>query len=150
MLRMLELGVCREYYTAHDPDHIGGHQNIPEGLLQFARDIEWSSQDSVLLVFLEALPGLLLAVPYGIVADTYGRGLVVGLCLVGFYIRDTWIFVCLYFYKAFSLNAVYSAPMTAVIGGGSTVTGPMLFAIIAASTPRESRFSTSSPQSTGI
>lgn len=145
MLRMLELGACREHYTAHDPDTMDRHGNIPERLCKLPEIQSRVARIRSLLAFLEAVPGLLLAVPYGIVADTYGQGLVVGLCLVGFLIRDTWMFVCLYFYTVFPLSAVYIAPMTAVIGGGSTVTGPMLFAIIAASTRRESRFYTLFP-----
>lgn len=142
MLRMLELGACREYYTTHDPDMIDNNGNIAERLCKLPEIQSRIAMVRGLLAFLEAVPGLLLAVPYGIIADVYGRGLVVGLCLVGFLIRDIWIFVCLYFYTVFPLNAVYLAPMAAIIGGGSTVTGPMLFAIMTASTPRESRFFT--------
>ncbi|ATY67241.1 Major facilitator superfamily general substrate transporter [Cordyceps militaris] len=139
MLRMLELGACREYYAIHDPDSIDSHGNVPERLCKLSDIQSRVARVRSLLAFLEAVPGLLLAVPYGIVADTHGRGLVVGLCLAGFLVRDTWVFICLYFYKVFPLNAVYLAPMTAILGGGSTVTGPMLFAMIAASTARESR-----------
>ncbi|XWX01587.1 hypothetical protein V2A60_009615 [Cordyceps javanica] len=142
MLRMLELGACREYYTAHEPDKIDGHGNVPERLCKVADIQSRVAHIRGLLSFMEAVPGLVLAVPYGIIADTYGRTLVIGLCLVGFLIRDTWIFVCLYFHRLFPLNAVYFAPSTAIIGGGSTVTSPMLFAIVAASTPQERRYDT--------
>lgn len=139
MLRMLELGACREYYTVHDPDAIGDYSDIPERLCKLPEIQSRVARLRSLMAFVEAAPGLLLAIPYGILADTRGRPLVVGLCLLGILLRDIWIFICLYFYPRFPLYAVCFAPITAVIGGGSTVTGPMFFAIVAASTPQESR-----------
>lgn len=142
MLRMLELSVCRKYYAIHDPDAVGDDNTyIPEHLCKLP-DIQSNlAQMRGLLSFLEAVPGLLLAVPYGILADLYERTLIIGLCLAGFLIRDTWIFICLYFYNTFPLSAVYLAPLTAAIGGGSTVTSPLFFAIVTASTPQELRYS---------
>lgn len=88
---------------------------------------------------LGGLPGLVLAVPYGMLADHRGRRLVAGLCLIGFILRDVCYFVILYWYKSFPQRAVYAAPLFTILGGGSTVISPMIMAIVAASVSEESR-----------
>jgi hypothetical protein len=139
-LRMLELGLCREYYAVHDPSVIGDNGGIPERLCKLPQIQSSVARMRGIMAMMEAIPGLLLAVPFGILADKKGRRLVIGLCLTGFLLRDTWTFATLYFYKVFPLKAVYAAPLTAVIGGGPTVISPMLLAVVAASISAESRY----------
>lgn len=88
---------------------------------------------------LGGLPGLVLAVPYGMLADHHGRRLVAGLCVVGFILRDMWYFVVLYFYQTFPRHAAYAAPILTILGGGTTVMNPMIMAIVAASVSEDSR-----------
>lgn len=88
---------------------------------------------------LGGLPGLVLAVPYGMLADLRGRRLVAGLCLIGFILRDVCYFVVLYCYKAIPRRAVYAAPLFTLLGGGTTVMNPMIMAIVAASVSEETR-----------
>lgn len=137
-LRMLEVGFCREYYAANNPELVrdGG---IPEHLCK-QRQIQSSlAKMRGLLAMLDAIPGLILAVPYGMLADKKGQRLVLGFCLLGLIMRDLWVFTSLFFYQLFSTKAVYAASAMLVIGGGSTVLTSMVFAIVAASIPEELR-----------
>ncbi|KAF5969583.1 hypothetical protein FBULB1_10157 [Fusarium bulbicola] len=93
-----------------------------------------------ILGMIEGIPGLILAIPYGVLADSKGRRLVTGLSLLGFVLRDIWAFTVLYFHRVFPVRAVYAAQAFLVLGGGSTVISPMIMAIIAAAIPEASSF----------
>lgn len=138
-IRMLEIGLCREYYEARDPSVIGPGGTVPERLCKL-RDIQSPlSRLRGFLGLLEGLPGLLFAVPYGILADARGRRLVAGACLLGFIMRDSWTFAVLYFHDVFPLRAIYAAPAFVLLGGGNTLFGPMVMAIVAAAVPEDFR-----------
>ncbi|WZH49536.1 major facilitator superfamily domain-containing protein [Fusarium acuminatum] len=138
-LRMLELGLCRDYYAANDPSVIDRDGSVPEHLCK-VREIQSAlAKMRGILGMIEGIPGLILAIPYGVLADRKGRRLVTGLSLLGFVLRDLWAFAVLYFHKVFPVRAVYAAPAFLVLGGGSTVISPMIMAIIAAAVPEASR-----------
>lgn len=138
-IRMLEIGLCREYYEARDPSVIGPGGTVPERLCKL-RDIQSPlSRLRGFLGLLEGLPGLLFAVPYGILADARGRRLVAGACLLGFIMRDSWTFAVLYFHDVFPLRAIYAAPAFVLLGGGNTLFGPMVMAMVAAAVPEDFR-----------
>ncbi|KAF5599390.1 major facilitator superfamily transporter [Fusarium pseudoanthophilum] len=138
-LRMLELGLCRDYYAATDPSVIGRDGSVPEHLCK-VREIQSAlAKMRGILGMIEGIPGLILAIPYGVLADSKGRRLVTGLSLLGFVLRDIWAFTVLFFHRVFPVRAVYAAPAFLVLGGGSTVISPMIMAIIAAAIPEASR-----------
>lgn len=68
-LRMLELGACREYYGVHDPSVIDSNGNIEESLCKDPAIQSRLAQIRSLMAFIEAVPGLVMAVPFGILAD---------------------------------------------------------------------------------
>ncbi|RTE68955.1 hypothetical protein BHE90_016667 [Fusarium euwallaceae] len=139
-LRMLELGLCRDYYAATDPSVIGRDGSVPEHLCKVHEIQSALAKMRGILGMVEGISGLILAIPYGVLADSKGRRLVTGLGLLGFVLRDIWAFAVLYFHQTFPVRAVYAAPAFLVLGGGSTVISPMIMAIIAAATPEESRY----------
>lgn len=139
-IRMLEMGLCREYYQARDPGAIvGPGGTVPERLCKLRGVQSPLARLRGFLGLLEGLPGLLFAVPYGILADARGRRLVAGACLFGFILRDAWTFVVLYFHDVFPLRAIYAAPTFVLLGGGTTLFGPMIMAIVAATVPEDFR-----------
>ncbi|KAF5250783.1 hypothetical protein FANTH_4055 [Fusarium anthophilum] len=138
-LRMLELGLCRDYYAAIDPSVIGRDGSVPEHLCKVHEIQSALAKMRGILGMIEGIPGLILAIPYGVLADSKGRRLVTGLSLLGFVLRDIWAFTVLYFHRVFPVRAVYAAPAFLVLGGGSTVISPMIMAIIAAAIPEASR-----------
>lgn len=80
-LRLLESIICRQYYEGSEfwaseariPEH-----RCKEGPVQaaLAQLLGWQS-------FFDNIPGLLLALPYRILADKYGRRLIMTLSFVG-------------------------------------------------------------------
>ncbi|KAF5650052.1 major facilitator superfamily transporter [Fusarium sp. NRRL 52700] len=138
-LRMLELGLCRNYYAVTDPSVIGHDGSVPEHLCKVHEIQSSLAKMRGILGMIEGIPGLILAIPYGVLADSKGRRLVTGLSLLGFVLRDVWAFTVLYFHRVFPVRAVYAAPAFLVLGGGSTVISPMIMAIIAAAVPEASR-----------
>ncbi|KAF5720124.1 major facilitator superfamily transporter [Fusarium mundagurra] len=138
-LRMLELGLCRDYYAVTDPSVIGRDGSVPEHLCKVNEIQSALAKMRGILGMIEGIPGLMLAIPYGVLADSKGRRLVTGLSLLGFVLRDIWAFTVLCFHRVFPVRAVYAAPAFLVLGGGSTVISPMIMAIIAAALPEASR-----------
>jgi MFS family permease len=138
-LRMLELGLCREHYSVVDPSVIGSDGSVAEKLCK-AREIQSAlARMRGFLALLEYLPGLVLAVPYGILADMRGRKLVLAISLFGIILKDSWFWVVLSFYQTFPLRAVYSASALVVLGGGATVLTATCLAVMAAAIPEDKR-----------
>jgi hypothetical protein len=138
-LRMFEMSVCRDYYAIHDPSRIDNHGHIPEQLCKLQPIQSSLARMRGFINMLEAIPGLVLALPYGILADKKGKRLVAGLCLLGYLLKDSWTFISLFFYKSFPTRATYAAPLMVAIGGGSAVMSSILFAIVAESAAGEKR-----------
>lgn len=138
-LRMLELGVCREFYATHDPSVIDGNGDIPEHLCKLSSIQSSLAKMRGIMAALEAIPGIVLGIPFGILADAKGRRLVLFICLIGFVLRDLWMFLTLFFYRTFPLKMVYAVPALAILGGGAPVAASMVLAIIAASLSQHSR-----------
>ncbi|KAH8673912.1 major facilitator superfamily domain-containing protein [Xylariales sp. PMI_506] len=143
-VRVLELGICREHFLDADPGAIGGDGSVPEKLCKIPAVQGELARMRGFLGLLQGLPvwyklALLLAVPYGILADRKGRRLVATICLVGLSLSEGFLLAVLYFHEIFPLRAVYAAPAFLVIGGGSAVISSTVLAIIAAASLEEDR-----------
>jgi hypothetical protein len=138
-IRMLEIGVCREYYETTDPGVVWPGGAVPEHMCKLKDVQSRLSRLRGFLGLLEGVPGLLFAVPYGILADARGRRLIAGACLLGFILRDSWTFIVLFYHELFPLRAIYAGPTFVLLGGGVTLFGPMIMAIVAVTVPEEFR-----------
>jgi len=85
---------------------------------------------------------IILAIPFGVLADKWGRKLICSIGILGVILHDTWYFVSLYFYKAFPTNAVYGAPAFILLGGGSVVVPAMIMAMLTHASTDEIRYAT--------
>jgi MFS family permease len=83
--------------------------------------------------------GLVLAVPYGMLADATSRKLVLALGLVGLILRDYFFFSFLYYRQTFPLQIVYLAPLFVAIGGGPIVLSATVLSIVASASREEYR-----------
>jgi hypothetical protein len=94
-IRLFESIVCRDYYRVHDPGMIGDDGNVPE---RYCKINEIQGEIAMLKGFqtlFENLPGVFLAIPFGILADRVGRKMVLSLILVGLALEPVWVlFVC--------------------------------------------------------
>ncbi|GKZ84444.1 hypothetical protein AnigIFM56816_009777 [Aspergillus niger] len=70
---------------------------------------------------LEQVPGILFAVPYGVLADRIGRRPVLLLCAVGFTLSDTWTKAVGWFSDQLPLRLIWLGPIAQVLGGGTQV-----------------------------
>ena len=93
--RVFEANLCLIYYREHDPSVIGADGAIPERLCKVDE-----VQQKMAMIFgwqdmFDALPGLLLAVPFGTLADKIGRKWIFTASLMGLQLNSAWIlFIC--------------------------------------------------------
>jgi MFS family permease len=139
-LQLLELGVCHEQYAATNPDiPQESSRNIPgdfcgsSGVQQYVADLRGY------LVALEALVGLFLTLPYGLLVNRFGERLVAGLSLIGVSLACAWILLVSFSKSAIPIWAAVLAPLFQVIGGGSPVLYSVLYSIAAKHIPESSR-----------
>lgn len=74
---------------------------------------------------------MLVAIPYGALADRRGRKAVLGLCVLGMTLSSLWWIVVAWNSQRWSLRYVWTASIPTFIGGGQSVAEAMVFAIIA-------------------
>lgn len=91
--RIWEIIYCRKYYQEHDPSLIG-----PGGVVEerYCKIENVQSQIALLkgwFEFFSGLPGLFLAIPYGMLADRYGRKGIITACLAAIWVEQGWIYV---------------------------------------------------------
>jgi hypothetical protein len=93
MSRLLEDCICRKYYESAETMGLDLSLPIPEEnckIPAIQRELAmlkgWDQTFS-------SIPGLLLAIPYGVLADKYGRKLVWGLCGLGIWLGTAWCLI---------------------------------------------------------
>ncbi|KAI4140055.1 MAG: hypothetical protein LQ340_007931 [Diploschistes diacapsis] len=125
MQRIYESIICRDYYREHDPTMIGKDREVEEGLckvphvqLELAKLRAW-------LGLMESLPGLVLTIPYGILADRIGRKPVALMALAGYLMDLAWLLMEAnreaYFYNVFPLYLLLIGPLFQCFGGSGAV-----------------------------
>ena len=93
MVRILESIYCQQYYSAHDPSKIGVDGKIPEDMCKI-EDVQASlSSLRGWTGFWSHLPGLFLAVPFGMLADKYGRKWLFVMNILSMQGRTTWQYI---------------------------------------------------------
>jgi MFS family permease len=78
-------------------------------------------------------------VPYGILADIYGRKLISSLGLIGLVLGDLWTVTVLILYRVFPFRAALASTAFQLIGGGNAVMISVMLAIIADVATSENR-----------
>ncbi|KAE8392302.1 major facilitator superfamily domain-containing protein [Aspergillus alliaceus] len=139
LTRLYESIICYQYYEQSDPSRIDPGGNVPEQWCKIAP----VQGDVALIRGYEALftyiPGVILAIPYGLLADKWGRKPVVLLSVGGILLSmNATLLVCA-FWKTFPLRLVWLAPAFSIIGGGIPVLSSMILTIIADIMPENER-----------
>lgn len=132
--------ICREHYMKTNPPFIDGHGNVPE---RFCKTDSIAQELAILrgwLVTFENISGIIVAVPFGLLADRYGRRLVAFVALGGDLLALTWQLVILRNYHLFPSKVLMTTPAFLLIGGGSPVIVALLMALIADSLSAERRY----------
>ncbi|PGH01064.1 hypothetical protein AJ79_08033 [Helicocarpus griseus UAMH5409] len=132
--RIYESIACRNYYEKHEPDRsqLWKGEDIPEeeckikpvqSELVFVQGLQAS---------FEALPSILLSVPYGRLADSarYGRKLTLVLAVIGALLSQYWVMLACWFSGVIPFRAVWFGSTFLIIGGGSGMATAILTTMI--------------------
>ncbi|KAI0192750.1 MFS multidrug transporter [Xylaria flabelliformis] len=79
---------------------------------------------------LSLLPGLALSIPYGALADRFGRSKVLTLAFCGVIMNESWVAIVCAWPQVFPIRAVLFSGVFTLVGGGPTTVVSMAFAII--------------------
>lgn len=136
--RVFEANVCLRYYQRHDPSNIGSDGTVPEAECKID-----AVQQELAMIFgwqdmFDALSGMLLAVPFGALADTWGRKWIFAAALMGLQLGSAWVLLVCYL-QSLPLQWTWLSSMFSVIGGGSTVAVAVGMTMISDATPPDKR-----------
>ncbi|KAK2734064.1 hypothetical protein FQN55_002932 [Onygenales sp. PD_40] len=137
--RIFESITCLRYYEQHDQSKIGAGGHIPEELCK-----NESIQGEVAIVkgygeLFDALFGVLLAVPYGLLADRYGRKPIFCLCIPGFVLNIVLTGTVMWASDVFPLRMIWLSTLSWVFGGGVVVASAMIWTMMADVTTESQR-----------
>ncbi|KAI5250085.1 MFS general substrate transporter [Aureobasidium subglaciale] len=160
LTRIFESIYCYQYWEQEDPSKILIPRSaIGPGALGGVEE-RWCKvaevQGKVAMLkgtqqFLDCIPGLILSIPVGILADRWGRKpiVVLGLCafplslawklfvyIEGYLLTDSWLG---WFWQSLSLRVSWFSALHALVFGGSPVLSAMLFVIISDVTNQDTR-----------
>ena len=135
-VRIYEAVYCQKWYLQHDPSIIG-----PNGVAEAACKLpKIQSQVATLAGWKEtfdALPGLFLALPIGILADKYGRKTLFQVNMAAVLLRYAWItLICLYGTNV-PLRLVWLGSVFNIVSGGNVVAECLFCIVISDITPRQ-------------
>ncbi|CAN8106000.1 unnamed protein product [Discula destructiva] len=81
-------------------------------------------------LILRYLPGILMAIPYGALADRYGRKSILGLCVLGMILSQLIWIVAAWNWRLWDLRLVCASSAALLLGGGKSVAEAMVFAMV--------------------
>ncbi|KAI7280915.1 hypothetical protein KC345_g4476 [Hortaea werneckii] len=149
--RIFESVICYRYFESEDPSKIQlGRAAVGPGAIGGVEE-RYCKSDSVqqqlaslagYQTLLEGFPSLLLAVPFGWLADKYGRKLVLMLGLFSFLLKLLWIQLVTWFWQAFDIRMTWLSALHALLGGGSPVASSLFFVVLSDIVPQDHRAST--------
>ncbi|KAI7489989.1 hypothetical protein KC351_g938 [Hortaea werneckii] len=135
--QLFENIICDVYYRSGAPQTAPKQQNPARDPCKIPAVQEALATIFGFQTFFDGIPGLLLAMPYGVAADKIGRKPVLLLSMAGQLLAATWVlFVA---WNELSLRLVWLSSAFTLIGGGSTVTVAVCMMIVADSTSEEDR-----------
>ncbi|KAI1869194.1 uncharacterized protein JN550_005824 [Neoarthrinium moseri] len=125
----LEQKICDERYSNIAP--IDRDCKSPDVQGQFAVLKGWQTM-------LDCVPGLIVAVPFGILSNKWGRHRVLSLAFTGITLGLAFLVTVLYF-DVLPANLILVSPVFMLLGGGPAVITAMLYTSIADITPVSAR-----------
>ncbi|KAL3424549.1 major facilitator superfamily transporter [Phlyctema vagabunda] len=139
-LRIYEDIICHRYYEhLSGVGHIGLNGKIDEGM---CKGDEVQNELNLILgveQFVIAIPGLLVVIPYGLLADRIGRKPIFLLILVGYILSGLWTLNVMWFWEKLPLRLVWLSPVFQLIGGGDAVARVVFYAIATDVTTEQTR-----------
>lgn len=136
--RVFEANLCLRYYEEYDPSKIEKDGSVPEALCKIDQ-----VQQKLAMIFgwqdtFDAIPGLVLAIPFGALADKWGRKWIFVASLVGLQLNSAWILLICYF-RSLPLQMTWFSSAFYFIGGGPVVASALGITMISDIAPPEKR-----------
>ncbi|KAI7195079.1 MFS general substrate transporter [Hortaea werneckii] len=149
--RIFESVICYRYFESEDPSKIRlGRTDVGPGAIGGVEE-RYCKADSVqqqlaslagYQTLFEGFPSLLLAVPFGWLADKSGRKPVLMLGLFSFLLKLLWIQLVTWFWQAFDIRMTWLSALHALLGGGSVTVSGLIFVVFSDVVPEDHRAST--------
>ncbi|KAH8150986.1 uncharacterized protein LAJ45_05169 [Morchella importuna] len=136
-VRLFESIVCLDYYRENDPSLIGGDGSVPEELCKVDSVQREIAMLNGMQTLFSNIPGVVLAIPFGVMADRYGRRPMLMLTLLGLSLSSAWVLLICWFTLPIKLTWLSSLFYT--LGGGASVGSALILMIIADVTPAAQR-----------
>ncbi|KAH3962365.1 hypothetical protein HBI46_046670 [Parastagonospora nodorum] len=136
--RIYETNICLAYYREHDNSAIGADGRIPEQLCKIDE-----VQQKLAMIFgwqdtFDAIPGILLAIPFGTLADRVGRKWIFAASLLGCWLSSAWVLLVCYF-TTLPLQLTWLSSAFFLIGGGPLVAVAVALTMISDIVPPDKR-----------
>ncbi|KAM3073471.1 hypothetical protein ACMFMG_004631 [Clarireedia jacksonii] len=144
--RIIEDIICRAYFSSA-PFSTPSGIDLPSGSIPEEDCKSDIIQGKMAMLkgwdqMFSCIPGLIMAVPYGVLADRVGRRPVLFSSLMGLMASVAWAMTVCYFDTVFDIRWYWASNFFLLIGGGSAVVRSMVFTIIADVVPEENRAAT--------
>ncbi|KAI7369903.1 MFS general substrate transporter [Hortaea werneckii] len=149
--RIFESVICYRYFESEDPSKIQlGRADVGPGAIggveeRYCKANSVQQQLASLAGYqtlFEGFPSLLLAVPFGWLADKYGRKPVLMLGLFSFLLKLLWIQLVTWFWQAFDIRMTWLSALHALLGGGSVTVSGLIFVVFSDVVPEDHRAKT--------
>ncbi|KAK9414827.1 putative Major facilitator superfamily (MFS) profile domain-containing protein [Seiridium unicorne] len=118
---ILESRICNRYYSSNP-----GPTDCTAGPVQ----AELATVNQMLNTF-NRLPGLIVAIPFGILADRYGRRPVLIMVIIGALLQDLISKIILWRPDVFPPRLIWLSSVASFVGGGDAVASGMIFLVVA-------------------
>lgn len=145
-IRILESILCLDYYKRFDPSRVGNNGTVEEKYCKIDQVQELVAYLNGWDVFFVNLPGLFLAIPYGMAADNYGRKWFMVMGITSIFLRNLWTYTVYAFPQIFPIRLMWLEGVLTIlgiftlsstlssrslhIGGGPTVTTAMFLVVM--------------------
>jgi hypothetical protein len=140
LTRVYESIICWHHWEALEPGKFsGGPDSIPEAYCKDAPVQEELALVRGCEMLFMSMPGMLLALPYGYLADRIGRRPVLMLCALGLAAAISSVLIVCHFWQVFPLRMLWAAWLFTVVGGGASVIVATTFSMLTDLTTEKER-----------
>ncbi|KAL6246850.1 hypothetical protein RBB50_006157 [Rhinocladiella similis] len=128
---------CKQWYHQHPSPDLPANGTIPESFCKISPvQTQVSSLKGWLEVF-QAVPGLLLSIPIGVLADSIGRRYILIANVSSIFLMQSWITAVTWFDGRFPLRTVWLSGAFGLLTGGTMVTEMLFVCILSDISPED-------------